>query len=294
MKVFLLALITIILISYGLYKIITGFITVPSREIDKNIQNMQGTEGVLDDLKKLFISTPAKFIARFVNIDMYKRQKLSRDLERAGYKENPEEFYGCAIVKAAYCVFIGVCLILLNSTLIGVLTIAVSIIVYLESIDKLNDKLKERNEQIMKELPTFIRTYNNALRQSKDFLKFAINYRQIAKPNFYYDLDVLITDLKTMDEESALTRFANRINISHLSQFANAVIASNKGSDQSVYFQQLNHDMNVLAIENVKREIDKRPEKVKPMTMIVVFSIFATLLYPIIMQLVGSMGVFLN
>ena len=101
MKVFLLALITIILISYGLYKIITGFITVPSREIDKNIQNMQGTEGVLDDLKKLFISTPAKFIARFVNIDMYKRQKLSRDLERAGYKENPEEFYGCAIVKAA-------------------------------------------------------------------------------------------------------------------------------------------------------------------------------------------------
>ena len=33
-----------------------------------------------------------------------------------GYKENPEEFYGCAIVKAAYCVFIGVCLILLNST----------------------------------------------------------------------------------------------------------------------------------------------------------------------------------
>ena len=79
MKVFLLALITIILISYGLYKIITGFITVPSREIDKNIQNMQGTEGVLDDLKKLFISTPAKFIARFVNIDMYKRQKLSRE-----------------------------------------------------------------------------------------------------------------------------------------------------------------------------------------------------------------------
>ena len=105
---------------------------------------------------------------------------------------------------------------------------------------------------------------------------------------------MLITDLKTMDEESALTRFANRINISHLTQFANAVIASNKGSDQSVYFQQLNHDMNVLAIENVKREIDKRPEKVKPMTMIVVFSIFATLLYPIIMQLVGSMGVFLN
>ena len=43
MKVFLLALITIILISYGLYKIITGFITVPSREIDKNIQNIMNT-----------------------------------------------------------------------------------------------------------------------------------------------------------------------------------------------------------------------------------------------------------
>lgn len=294
MKVILLALVTIILISYGLYKIITGFITVPSGDTEKNIQNMQNTDGVLDDLKKVFIGVPAKFLARFINIDMYKRAKMDRDLDRVGYKETPEEFYASAIVKAIYFVLVGVLFILLNSILIGVLLISVSIVVYLASVDKLNDKLKERNEQIMKELPTFIRTYNNALKQSKDFLKFVINYREIAKPNFHYDLDVLITDLKTMDEESALTRFANRINISHLTQFTNAVIANNKGSDQSVYFQQLNHDMNMLAVENVKREIDKRPEKVKPMTMIVACCIFGLLLYPIIMQLIGNMGVFLN
>lgn len=294
MKVILLALVTIILISYGLYKIITGFITVPSGDTEKNIQNMQNTDGVLDDLKKVFIGVQAKFLARFINIDMYKRAKMDRDLDRVGYKETPEEFYASAIVKAIYFVLVGVLFILLNSILIGVLLISVSIVVYLASVDKLNDKLKERNEQIMKELPTFIRTYNNALKQSKDFLKFVINYREIAKPNFHYDLDVLITDLKTMDEESALTRFANRINISHLTQFTNAVIANNKGSDQSVYFQQLNHDMNMLAVENVKREIDKRPEKVKPMTMIVACCIFGLLLYPIIMQLIGNMGVFLN
>lgn len=294
MKVILLALVTIILISYGLYKIITGFITVPSGDTEKNIQNMQNTDGVLEDLKKVFIGVPAKFLAQFINIDMYKRAKIDRDLDRVGYKETPEEFYASAIVKAIYFILVGVLFILLNSILIGVLLIGVSIIVYLASVDKLNDKLKERNEQIMKELPTFIRTYNNALKQSKDFLKFVINYREIAKPNFHYDLDVLITDLKTMDEESALTRFANRINISHLTQFTNAVIANNKGSDQSVYFQQLNHDMNMLAVENVKREIDKRPEKVKPMTMIVACCIFGLLLYPIIMQLIGNMGVFLN
>lgn len=294
MKVILLALVTIILISYGLYKIITGFITVPSGDTEKNIQNMQNTDGVLEDLKKVFIGVPAKFLAQFINIDMYKRAKIDRDLDRVGYKETPEEFYASAIVKAIYFILVGVLFILLNSILIGVLLIGVSIIVYLASVDKLNDKLKERNEQIMKELPTFIRTYNNALKQSKDFLKFVINYREIAKPNFHYDLDVLITDLKTMDEESALTRFANRINISHLTQFTNAVIANNKGSDQSVYFQQLNHDMNMLAVENVKREIDKRPEKVKPMTMIVVCCIYGLLLYPIIMQLIGNMGVFLN
>ena len=294
MKVILLALITIILIFYGLYKIITGFITVPSGDTEKNIQNMQNTDGVLDDLKKVFIGIPAKFLARFINIDMYKRAKMDRDLDRVGYKETPEEFYASAIVKGIYFILLGIILILLNMTIFGVGMMVISIFIYLSSIDKLNDKLKERNEQIMKELPTFIRTYNNTLKQSKDFLKFAINYREIAKPNFHYDLDVLITDLKTMDEESALNRFANRINISHLTQFTNAVIANSKGSDQSVYFQQLNHDMNMLAIENVKREIDKRPDKVKPMTMLVACSIFGLILYPIIMQLVGSMGVFLN
>ena len=67
MKVILLALVTIILISYGLYKIITGFITVPSGDTEKNIQNMQNTDGVLDDLKKVFIGIPAKFVARFIN-----------------------------------------------------------------------------------------------------------------------------------------------------------------------------------------------------------------------------------
>ena len=140
MKVILLALVTIILISYGLYKIITGFITVPSGDTEKNIQNMQNTDGVLDDLKKVFIGVPAKFLARFINIDMYKRAKMDRDLDRVGYKETPEEFYASAIVKAIYFVLVGVLFILFNSILIGVLLISVSIVGYLASVDKLNDK----------------------------------------------------------------------------------------------------------------------------------------------------------
>ena len=55
------------------------------------------------------------------------------------------------------------------------------------------------------------------------FLKFAINYRQIAKPNFYYDLDVLITDLKTMDEESALTRFDRKSSVLYTDRYINLI-----------------------------------------------------------------------
>ena len=81
------------------------------------------------------------------------------------------------------------------------------------------EKLKKINGKILDELPRFVRTYNNSLKSSKDILKFMERYRKIAGDDFKYDLDILITDLKTGNTEEALQRFDERVNIPQLSTF---------------------------------------------------------------------------
>ncbi len=88
--------------------------------------------------------------------------------------------------------------------------------------------------------------------------------RKIAGDDFKYDLDILITDLKTGNTEDALQRFDERVNIPQLSTFISGVIGTSKGIDQETFFLSLmEQEMKILARENIKREIAKRPGKIK-------------------------------
>lgn len=285
-----------ILLAYGMYKIITGSIRLPSKSAIENLQNFQNDEGgVLDDLKKVFIRPAANVIAPHISIDRYKREKMARNLKRAGYKENPEHFYATGIVRSIYMALAGVFVMIAMTGAfrgIGIALIVLAVIMYFAYIDKVNDKLKERNDKILAELPRFIRTYNHSRSQNTPLATIIEKYRMVAGDSFKYDLDMLITDLRTMNEDEALRSFDTRINIPHLSQFVSAIISTLHGVNQDMYFSQLEREMNVLARENIKREINKRPDKVKTVTLISACLFFVVILYPLIVTLMESLAVF--
>ena len=227
-----------------------------------------------------------------MRIEPYENRKLDKDLQRAGINLSPAEYKAKAFVTAGLVVLFSFVFIPLGLTVITLLVMLLGVMLFFKERQAVSEKLKKINGRILDELPRFVRTYNNSLKSSKDILKFMERYQKIAGEDFKYDLDILITDLKTGNTEEALQRFDERVNIPQLSTFISGVIGTSKGVDQETFFYLMEQDMKILARENIKREIAKRPGKIKKATIAVGVMMFLLYLYPIFMDLKNGLGIF--
>ena len=233
-----------------------------------------------------------KIISKFIRPENYQKRKLEKDLARAGINLSPAEYYAKAYVTAGLVILSSFIFIPLGLTVITMCVMLLGIMLFFKERQAAREKLKKINGKILDELPRFVRTYNNSLKSSKDILKFMERYRKIAGDDFKYDLDILITDLKTGNTEDALQRFDERVNIPQLSTFISGVIGTSKGIDQETFFYLMEQDMKILARENIKREIAKRPGKIKKATIAVGVMMFLLYLYPIFIDLKNGLGIF--
>ena len=233
-----------------------------------------------------------KIISKFIRMENYQKRKLEKDLARAGINLSPAEYYAKAYVKAGLVILSSFIFVPLGLTVITMCVMLLGIMLFFKERQAAREKLKKINGKILDELPRFVRTYNNSLKSSKDILKFMERYRKIVGDDFKYDLDILITDLKTGNTEEALQRFDERVNIPQLSTFISGVIGTSKGIDQETFFYLMEQDMKILARENIKREIAKRPGKIKKATIAVGVMMFLLYLYPIFIDLKNGLGIF--
>lgn len=282
----------VIFLSFGFYTLVKQFITLPSNITKKAMQRFKRKQSIGEQFYTTVTYPLTKIISKFIYIDDYRSKKLAKDLERAGISLTPKEYYAKAYVTSGLTILSAFLFIPLGLPIITMGMMMLGIILYFKERQAVSDKLKKINGHILEELPRFVRTYNNSLKSSKDILRFMEKYRKIAGDEFKYDLDILITELKTGNTEEALQRFDNRVNIPQLSTFVSGVIGTSKGIDQETFFYLMEQDMKILARENIKREISKRPGKIKKATIAVGMMLFILYLYPIFTDLKNGLGIF--
>lgn len=280
------------ILTFGFYMLASQFITFPAKRTTKVMANFKRKQSIGEQFYTAVTYPLTKIVARFIHLENYRRKKLAKDLERAGIKLLPEEYLAKAYVTSVLTILSAFLFIPLGLSIITMGVMLLGIILYFKERQTVNEKLKKINGHILEELPRFIRTYNNSLKSSKDILRFMEKYRKVAGDEFKYDLDILITELKTGNTEEALQRFDDRINIPQLSTFISGVIGTSKGINQETFFYLMEQDMKVLARENIKREIAKRPGKIKKATIAVGVMMFILYLYPIFTDLKTGLGIF--
>lgn len=280
------------LLGIGFYNLISKFIIFPSKKTIKLMSNFNRKPSIVEQFYTTITYPLTKLTSKFIYLDSYRNKKLSKDLERAGINLTPEEYYAKAYVTSALTFLSSFLFIPLGLPIITMGVMLLGIILYFKERQTVSEKLKRINGRILEELPRFIRTYSNSLKSSKDILRFMEKYRKVAGKEFKYDLDILITELKTGNTEEALQRFDDRVNIPQLSTFISGVIGTSKGINQETFFYLMEQDMKILARENIKREIAKRPGKIKKATIAVGVMMFLLYLYPIFIDLKNGLGIF--
>lgn len=285
-------LLTALLLAYGIYTLAGQFITFPTKRTEKTMSSFKRKQSIGEGFYNLITFPLIKLLSKFMRIEPYESRKLEKDLQRAGINLSPAEYKAKAFVTAGLVVLFSFIFIPLGLTVITMLVMLLGVMLFFKERQAVSEKLKKINGRILDELPRFVRTYNNSLKSSKDILKFMERYQKIAGEDFKYDLDILITDLKTGNTEETLQRFDERVNIPQLSTFISGVIGTSKGVDQETFFYLMEQDMKILARENIKREIAKRPDKIKKATVAVGVMMFLLYLYPIFMDLKNGLGIF--
>lgn len=281
-----------VVLAVGFYTLAGQFVTFPSGKTEKVMAGFKRKQTVGEQVYNRITYPLTKLVSKLIHLENYESRKLERKLQRAGIRLTPQEYKAKAFVTAGLTIAVSIVFIPLGLTVVTVCVMLLGVMLFFKERQAVDEKLKKINGKILNELPRFVRTYNNSLKSSKDILQFMERYRKIAGTDFQYDLDILITDLKTGNVEEALQRFDERVNIPQLSTFISGVIGTSKGVDQETFFYLMEQDMKVLARENIKREIAKRPGKIKKATVAVGVMMFLIYLYPIFMDLKNGLGIF--
>lgn len=278
-------------LSAGLFFLAAYKLQYPPYSTVKGVRSTGAARGSpLSAWRQLFLIPVAKRIAPLIHIEAYKERRMAVQLERAGIRLSPAEYYTQAIVMSVITALAGGGFVLIFMRQMLPIAAVLAVIVYFHFFGEVKDKLKEKDKQVEGELPKFIRAIVQGLKTEKDVIKLLETYDTIAGGGLKYDIEVLIMDLKSGGYDDALLDFDKRVGNPYVSRLAKALIASGRGDNQAAALHHLLSDMAVLARETMQRELSRRPGRVKLLVIPIVIIGIGTLFYVIGLHLFQSLS----
>ncbi|MBQ4427822.1 MAG: hypothetical protein II881_08785 [Oscillospiraceae bacterium] len=204
-----------------------------------------------------------RFFMRFITLDDSTKDRLSRDLRRAGYDLTPEEYTARKVVIiTGGAVGIGLCCILRLWIGIG----AVALLCFyglLKEKEMLTKKLKARDEAIRREMPSFVRTICRSLKTNRDILSAVQSYRNVAGAVLGEELDKLLSHARSGSIAQALQQFQMSIGSEAAFRLCTALLEIDRGVDQSATLDLLADDMARESRLIIQKELSLRPAKMR-------------------------------
>ncbi|GEM_PF-434600 len=244
-----------------------------------------------------------KQIKQFSNITVELEQKIAErkklqsdkkrmrvQLARAGIPLSPKEYLARSVLMAAAAMILSGLFVSVTMKHMLPVSAILAVIVFFHFHGEVKDKLNDKDKMIEAELPKFIRAIVQGMKTEKDIIKLLETYETIAGKGLKYDIEVLIMDLKSGNFEEGMMDFDKRVGNAYISRLAKALISANRGDNQDSALNYLLSDMGVLAKETMQRELNKRPGRVKALSIPVVIVAVAALFYVIGVNLFNSLG----
>lgn len=294
-------MVVFVLLTTAGFLICRHILKIPRLSMKKNLQNLQiQKETAGARLLKTLVLPVVKPVACFIRIGPEKEAKMAAMLRRGRLALTPREYYARAVICAVFTLPLSVLLLVIGAIKVVPVTLIFSVIVYFHFMTDLKDKLKEKKSLIELELPGFVRSILYKLEDMRgdsekkvvqvDLIQIFEDYLKVSSEVFYYDIAVLIMEMKAKDIETALRNFNERVGLAEVSFLVNALIGLYRGEHQGEALMYLAKDMDIKAKEALRKNLNRLPGKIKLASVPLVAVTLATLLYVIGSHLVKSMG----
>jgi flagellar protein FlaJ len=278
-----------ILFALGLFFILADILKLPYLRTAKAMISTGRQEKKAVKTVEAYLMSIAVKVSKYIHMDTYKRNRMQNVLKATGMNMTPEVYQTYAFVKAgAVLLFEIPCLFFFP--LLAPIVLFLSIMVYFKESKRADEKLKIKRDEIESDLPRFVATIEQELKNSRDVLAIIENFKKNAGSAFAGELDIVAADMRSSSYEAALTRLEARLNSPMLSDVVRGLIGVLRGDDSAVYFQMLAHDFKQLELQNLKKEAQRIPPKIRIFSFLMLMCFLFTYLAIIALQIVNSLG----
>ena len=288
-----------ILLTTGSCSLLYGLLRVPSRGMGRRLRStVAAREGMGAKLMRMLIAPLSVPVAAVIPMKLSRESELAQQLRRVDIFIPPREYYARAVIMAAFSLSLAAVITFLGLPQAAPVAVILAALVFFHFITMHKDALKAKQEKIELGLPGFIRSILHQLPDTRhsggevkvDLIAIFEDYLKVANAVFYYDVAYLITEMKSKDNKTALRNFDARIGMPEVSFLVQALTGLDKGENQSDALAHLARDVDLKARENIRKQLAKRPGKVRMATIPLVVVAIGTLLYVIVSHLFQSVG----
>lgn len=279
-----------LLLTVGLLLIISSSMSLPSVKERWQIK-LLGKPKKSFSIERSVVLPIARKFEKYVRLNSLNKEQLENKLNIAGYSMSAELYTARNITFAVLLFLFALVLLPFRVPILYLFSFvffALSVISYYKLRDEVDDKLKKKRQAVKKELLQFMLTIIQSLKYSRDMTAIADKYRLVAGPELRAELNILVLDLKTINQEQALRAFARRIDIDYLTTFVDGLISENRGVDQIEYLKSVEKELKKKTKEGLKKEAFKKPGRLRIAQFAVVASIILVWLTAIGYQVVSN------
>lgn len=276
-------------LAAGLFFLLADFLRLPYLRTSKAMINTgRETKKAAKSLETYLLSLAIR-LAPYIHMDEYKRGRQKNILKASGLNLEPEVYQAYALVKAGM-VMLGVIPCMMVFPLLAVIVVILAVMIYFKEQERADQLLSKKRDALEGELPRFVSTIEQELKNSRDVLSIVENYKKNAGEEFAGELEILVADMRSSSYEAALTRFEARINSPMLSDVVRGLIGVLRGDDGAMYFQMLSHDFKQMELQRLKKEAQKIPPKIRVFSFLMLMCFLLTYLAIIVVEIIKSMG----
>lgn len=285
---FLAQLVLVIIIAYAGYEAATLALGIaPTAKQLKTSRKKQAPD--LNATFRPLFHAVGKILYMEPNSEAAKRETL----QRAGIDLTPREYMARSVLGLLIGLLICLWGWMANNNMFIFIGVIFGVALFGVTNDEANQRLKEKDAEIKKELPKFISTIIVSLRSEKNIIKVIEAYIKDARPALRSDLEVLLSQMTTGNIETALRNFDLRIGAPEVSTLVTSLIYIENGVDQTAQLGYLESDMRQAQATLRRLELEKLPGKMRRAFVPVGIVLIAMFFYTIFMQIFENFALFL-
>lgn len=262
---------------------------LPSRAASRAMHSMGRSRKDKPNPLTLLMRELSGRLAGKLRLNDYRRAQLEADLRTGDMMQTPEQFVAENIVRAGMVAVLAVPVAFVSKFL-AVLLLVAAVLFYRLGSMTLRKKIGARRTRIELELPRFVANIEKTLPHSRDVLAMLESYRTGAGEEFGRELDITVADMRSGNDEAALTRLEARVGSSALSDVVRGLIGILHGEDNSVYWANLSLKFSEAGRQNLREQAGKVPKRVRRLSLVLLGCFFLIYIVVIGEVLLNSLG----